>query len=153
MEYPCKIQKDKTGYFFQFIDHKNISGGGSTIEEALKEAYLLLNEITEIDLERGFDMPEPSKKTAKNIYFIPVRPSVYFSMLLKGFRKKNGKSLHDIADALGISRQAYEKYEKKNNISFDKAFELVSKMGVELPENLFPKIKQKLVRQALLPLL
>ena len=109
MQYYAKIVKSEGVYLVSFPDLPNVVTFGNTKEEALKNAAEALNGVLECDYEAGFSLPEAKQKTGKNFYPIGVLPHVDFPYRLRELR--NGRSQSEIAKALGITYQVYQRLE------------------------------------------
>jgi antitoxin HicB len=109
--YPAKIvhnRKDKA-YLVSFPDFPNVNTFGDTLEEAIYYAHEALSLSVEVDFERGFDMPKPSKIQGKNIYQIRLPLHVEIPLRLRELR--GNQSQKEVAKKLKISAQAYQKFE------------------------------------------
>jgi antitoxin HicB len=109
MHYYAKVTKEDGTYLVSFPDFENINTYGGTPEDALYNASEALNGVLESDFERGFSLPVEKKYSGKKYYQIQVHPHLEIAYTLKKLRKN--KSQVDIARALGISYQAYQKLE------------------------------------------
>lgn len=109
MHYYAKITKAEGVYQVFFPDLPNVITYGETKEDALKNASDALNGVLETDYDAGFTLPEPKQKAAKGYYPVDVLPHVEFPYRLRQMR--NGHSQTEIAKALGISYQVYQRLE------------------------------------------
>ncbi len=119
IEYPAKIKFSKADsvYLVEFPDLTGCHTYGETLEEAQKMAVEALSGYLEsIDL-RKMNIPAPSKKTGKNIYYIAPETRTAFAIWMKLKRTEKGLSQNKVAELLGVNFQAYQKYEnpKKAN--------------------------------------
>jgi antitoxin HicB len=109
MHYSAKITKEEGTYLVSFPDFENINSCGDTIEKALLNASEALNGALESDFERGFSLPAEKKYSGKNYFQIQVHPHLEIAYTLRRLRKN--RSQIDVARALGISYQAYQRLE------------------------------------------
>lgn len=109
MHYYAKISKKEGTYLVSFPELTNINTYGDTLTEALQNAGDALNGSLESDFERGFSLPAPKEHNGRGFYKIPVLPHLEIAYSLRKLR--TGKSQGEIAHALGISYQAYQKLE------------------------------------------
>ena len=109
MQYYARVVKSEDVYQVSFPDLPNVVTFGETKDEALKHAADALNGVLECDYEAGFSLPEPKQKAAKGFYPINVLPHVEFPYRLRELR--NGRTQSEIAKALGISYQVYQRLE------------------------------------------
>ncbi len=109
LQYPAKIKGAEEGYIVAFPDFENINTWGATLDDALKNAEEALNGCLESDFERGFQLPEPSVKKGRNMHYIPVKPHIAVSIMLRKLRA--GQTQQDIARKLKISFQVYQRLE------------------------------------------
>ena len=116
MEYPAKIKYSKEDKVFEvdFYDLKGCCTFGETLEEALKYAKEALTGWLTVSLEKDKSIPQPSKKSGKDDYYISPDLNVAFAIKLKEERSRKNLSQRQIADKLGISYQAYQKFENPN---------------------------------------
>lgn len=126
--YPAIFKEDKSagGYTVEFPDLPGCISEGDTFEEAhqySKDALSLY--LESIDL-RKLPIPKPSIRKGKNIYYIEPEMKVAFAIWLKLNREEKHFSQQHIAKKLGISQQAYQKYEnpKKTNPPFSNLLKL-----------------------------
>jgi antitoxin HicB len=119
MEYCAEIKFDKEdkAWNVEFPDHPNINTFGDSLEHALYMAEDALNGVLEFDLERGQTIPKASVVKGKDVYKIPVAPHIALAYDLKSARAD--KPQKEIAGILGISYQAYQRFEnpRKSNPS------------------------------------
>ena len=109
MHYYAKISKAEGVYQVFFPDLPNVITCGETIADALKNAADALNGVLESDYEAGFTLSEPKQNAGKGYYPVDVLPHVEFPYRLRQMR--NGRSQSEIAKALGISYQVYQRLE------------------------------------------
>lgn len=135
MHYYSKIVKTDGVFIVSFPDIESVNTYGETIEEALENAQDALNGALESDFERGFTLPAQKEYNGKNYYPIVVLPHLEIAYTLKTLR--NGKSQSEIAKALGISYQAYQKLEnpRKCNPTIKTLEKISAVLGKKLEVN------------------
>jgi antitoxin HicB len=113
LEYPYTLEPQEGGGFVvQFLDVEEAFTEGSTREECAFNAAEVLTGILEQRLEDGAEIPLPGKRTRRPV----ASPSaaVQTAILLRMTRQAEGKSLADLARALGTSWPAVQRLEKPN---------------------------------------
>jgi antitoxin HicB len=113
IKYAAKIKYDKSDdcYLVEFPDLLGCVTNGETVDEARKMAIeALTGYLDSIDL-RNMDIPEPSRIKGKSVYYISPEPKTAFAVWMKLNRKKKKLSQKKAAEMLGVSVQAYQKYE------------------------------------------
>ncbi|HYA87720.1 MAG TPA: type II toxin-antitoxin system HicB family antitoxin [Nitrospirota bacterium] len=114
--YPAKItysKKDKS-YLVEFPDLEGCLTEGSTIEEALKNAREALTGYLSSLFERGFKIPESSRRKDRNFYMIEPESEVATPIMLRKIRDGLKMNQMEAAKKLGISYQAYQRLENPN---------------------------------------
>ncbi|MDO9548015.1 MAG: type II toxin-antitoxin system HicB family antitoxin [Candidatus Marinimicrobia bacterium] len=109
MHYFAKIIKEDNVYLVSFPELPNVNTYGATLQSAIANAAEALNGTLESDFERGFSLPEFIEYNEPDFYAIPVSPHLEIAYTLRKLREN--KSQVEIARALGISYQAYQKLE------------------------------------------
>ena len=113
LEYPYTLEPQESGGFVvQFLDVEEAFTEGATHEECAFNAAEVLTGILEQRLEDGVDIPLPGKLTGRPV----ASPSaaVQTAILMRVTRQAEGKSLADLARALGTSWPAVQRLEKPN---------------------------------------
>jgi antitoxin HicB len=113
LEYPAKIKHNRTEnvYEVSFPDLKGCHTYGDTLDDAKTFAKDALSGWLEVAFEENMIIPEPSKNSGKNIYFISPEHNVSFAILLRKERESRHLSQKQIAEKLLISYQAYQRIE------------------------------------------
>lgn len=109
VEYVAKIKKEDGAYVVSFPDFPNVNTYGETRAEAVAYAHEALNGALEIDFERGFSLPSPSKLSGRNTVAVRVQPNIAIAYQLRRLRRDQTQA--EIAKRIGISYQAYQKLE------------------------------------------
>lgn len=113
LEYPYTLEPQEGGGFVvQFVDIEEAFTEGATPEECAFNAAEVLTGILEQRLEDGIEIPLPSDKAG-----LPVASpgaAVQTAILLRVTRLAEGKTLADLARALGTSWPAVQRLEKPN---------------------------------------
>lgn len=113
LEYPYTLEPQEGGGFVvQFLDIEEAFTEGETPEECAFNAAEVLTGILEQRLEDGAEIPLPSQRVRQPV----VSPSaaVQTAILVRLTRQAEGKSLADLARALGTSWPAVQRLEKPN---------------------------------------
>lgn len=139
IQYPAKItysKKDKS-YLVEFPDLKGCLTEGVNLEEALKNAKEALAGYLASIFERGFVIPEPSKRKGGNIHYIEPVPEVATSIMLRKIRNEKKLNQTECAKMLGISYQAYQRLENpgKSNPTIKTLAKVARVFGKELMVN------------------
>ena len=132
MHYYAKILKIEGTYLVSFPELPNINTYGDTLSEAIKNAGEALNGSLESDFERGFSLPGPKEHKGHGYYQVLVLPHLEIAYTLRKLR--TGKSQGEIAHALGISYQAYQKLE--NPRKCNPTIKTLEKIGTALGRKL-----------------
>lgn len=113
LEYPYTLEPQESGGFVvQFVDIEEAFTEGQTHEECSFNAAEVLTGILEQRLEDGADIPLPSKRGQRHV----ASPSaaVQTAILMRVTRQAEGKTLAELARALGTSWPAVQRLEKPN---------------------------------------
>ena len=111
--YPAKItysKRDKS-YLVEFPDLEGCLSEGSTLEDALKNAKEALTGYLSSLFDRGFKLPESSKRKGRNFYMIEPESEVATPIMLRKIRDGLKMNQSEAAKKLGISYQAYQRLE------------------------------------------
>jgi len=113
LEYPAIIKYNKTEnvYEVSFPDVKGCYTYGNSLEEAKNFAKDALSGWLEVAFEENMKIPDPSRKSGKDIYYISPELNVSFAILLRKERENKHLSQKQIAEKLYISYQAYQRFE------------------------------------------
>ncbi len=114
LSYPAKItyfKKDKS-YLVEFPDLPGCLTEGTSLDDAKSNAKEALTGYLASIFEREHKIPDPSKIKGRNVYLIEPEPEVSVPIILRKLRLKKKLTQGDIAKALGISYQAYQRLEK-----------------------------------------
>jgi antitoxin HicB len=113
LEYPYTLEPQESGGFVvQFPDIEEAFTEGATQEECAFNAAEVLTGILEQRLEDGAEIPLPSKRARR--FVASPSAAVQTAILLRVTRQAEGKSLADLARALGTSWPAVQRLEKPN---------------------------------------
>ena len=112
VEYCARITKQREGgYLVEFPDLRGCLTEGDTLDEALASAREALSGWLYVAIKH--DDPVPAPVTCRKRGHFPVAPDldVAVPLLLLWARKRKGLTQEQAALALGISQQAYRKFE------------------------------------------
>jgi len=132
MHFYAMIKKTDGIYLVKFPDFENVNTYGSALEEALQNASEALNGCIISDFGRGFKLPERKEYSGKEYYKILVYPYIAIAVQLRELR--GNKTQIEMARALGISYQAYQKLENPNKSN--PTIKTLMKVGKTLNKNL-----------------
>jgi antitoxin HicB len=116
--YWALLAKDKESgtVLASFPDHPHVNTFGETRDEAVDMAEDALNETLTVEFERGMKVPARSRRpgapAGSEAVFVPLRPAVRMAFLLRRWRGREGFTQRDMARALGISYQSYQRMER-----------------------------------------
>jgi len=117
ISYPAVIKYNKTDrvYEIDFPDFNSCFSYGETKEEAIEMGREALSGVLETMLEHN--IPLPNQTVVKNSILIEPYPSVSFAVWIRKKRTDKGLSQKQVAKTLGVSYQAFQRYEnpKKAN--------------------------------------
>lgn len=136
LSYPAILTEDKTegGYTVEFPDLPGCITEGETLDEALSYAREVLTLYLESIDSRKLPIPHPSKRNGKNIHWIEPDKKVGFAIWLKINREEQGLSQTKIANRLGVTQQAYQRFEnpRKTNPTLSQIVKLENLFGREI---------------------
>ncbi len=114
LSYPAKIKyfKQDKSYLVEFPDLPGCLTEGTSLDDAMSNAKEALTGYLASIFEREHKIPDPSKIKGRNVYLIEPEPEVSVPIILRKLRVKKKLTQGDIAKALGISYQAYQRLEK-----------------------------------------
>ncbi len=124
MKYHCEIRKqDENMYTVHFPDMTNVTTYGTNAEEAKSMAKEALDAVLEIDVEKGFPIPEPKYTGGTPI---EVSPKIAFAIELR--KARGSRTQKDVAKDAGMTYQQYQRLEnpKKTNPTLEMLYRLQS---------------------------
>ena len=116
LAYPMYIAKNETGYFAHFRDIENCFTDGDTHEEALTNGQDVLGAMLQSLAKHNEALPMPSIAKNDEVLVSPF-PDIAAPLELYLLRKRRGKTMDDIAQKLGISKQRYSDIERGKNLT------------------------------------
>ena len=112
VEYDARITSQAAGGFLvQFPDLPGCLTEGNTIEEALANAAEALSGWLFVAVKENQDVPVPSIHHGRTYHRVAPDMDVTVPLLILWTRKKKGLTQAQMAEALGVSQQAYRKLE------------------------------------------
>jgi len=110
IRYYLKVHKDGDTYWGEFPDLEGCFTDGTTREElAANAAEALIGWISSV-IERGFKIPKPTYRAPGSIpVSLPLPMGV--ALQLRWIRESKHLSQQEVARRLGISYQAYQRFE------------------------------------------
>ena len=110
--YPAKFEKAaEGGYVVEFIDIPSCVTEGDTLEEAKAMAKEAISAMLYSLDSRKKNIPDPSNKKGKGIYYIEPDLRIAFAITLKRERKRMGLSQKEIARRLNVNWTFYQRIE------------------------------------------
>ncbi|MBI5696358.1 MAG: type II toxin-antitoxin system HicB family antitoxin [Nitrospirae bacterium] len=134
--YPARITHvpEDRKYLVEFPDLPGCLTDGATFEDAKRNAKEALTGYLASAFEKGQYIPEPSTARSRGLYFIEPEPEVSVPIVIRRLREASNLTQPDVADALGIALQAYQRIEKpgKSNPTLKTLARLAKVFGKEL---------------------
>lgn len=114
LSYPAKIKyiSGDKAYLVEFPHLPGCLTEGASLDEAKRNAKEALTGYLASIFERNLKIPEPAGVKGKGVYHIEPEPEVSVPIVLRKLRETRKLTQGDIAKALGISYQAYQRLEK-----------------------------------------
>lgn len=111
MFYVAKIVQAEDAWEVSFPDKPNVNTYGTSREHALDMAAEALNAVLECELADGKPLIKPTARPNENKGLVPISvdPCLEVSYLL--FEARRGKTQGRVAQAAGITQQAYQRME------------------------------------------
>ena len=116
--YPAKFEEAiEGGYVVEFIDIPTCITEGETLEDAKINAKEALSGVLSCMDSRKVNIPEPSKMTGKNIYYIEPELKIAFAIRLKSERQRQGLTQKEVAERMRVNWAYYQRIEnpRKSN--------------------------------------
>jgi antitoxin HicB len=113
LRYPAtiKFSKEDAAWYVDFPDLEGCFTDGNTLDEAKENAQDVLNGYLEVAYSRNIKVNKPSAPKGKDIFFFEPEHHIAFAIRLRLNREKLGLSQTDVARKIGVSYQAYQKFE------------------------------------------
>jgi antitoxin HicB len=128
LTYGAKIEPDGDRYLVTFRDIENAFTGGETRDEAIFNAQEVLDLMLLDILEKDEEIPLPSPFQRGEIA-ITASPEVTAPALLHIMRTLNHRSMADVARAMGVSYQSYQRMESGKNLTMKSLKRAASALG------------------------
>ena len=134
--YHLKVHKDVDTFWGEFPDLEGCFTDGASREELAANAVEALTGWISSVIERGFKIPRPAYSASGSIP-IPLPLAMGVALQLRWIRQSKHLSQQEVARRLGISYQAYQRFENpfKANPSL-KTLERLSNLYQIPPEKL-----------------
>lgn len=131
MIFHAKVKKAGKGYQIQFFELPNIVTYCEAKKDIQKFARDALIGCIEADLDRFLDISIPKAIKSKNMISVPMPLNLSCAILFRKLRREQGFTTSEVANKLGISRQAYERLESSHaNPSVETIERVLSVLGV-----------------------
>ncbi|MDF2939377.1 MAG: hypothetical protein K0R66_19 [Gammaproteobacteria bacterium] len=128
LSYPAKIAKTKEGYFVNFRDIENCFTDGDSYEEALYNAQDVLGVMLKSMAKHNENLPKASAVKSGEVLISPF-PEIAVPLELYILRKRQGKTLEEVAKILGISKQRYSDIERGKNLTLKTLHKVTKALG------------------------
>ena len=109
--YYARTMKQKGGYLVEFPDLPGCLTEGKTIREALDHGREALSGWLFVAIRKGDDVPPSRVRRGRGCHLIVPDLDIAIPLAILSARKRRGFTQEQVADALGISQQAYRKFE------------------------------------------
>lgn len=140
LKYPARFESaEEGGYTVEFIDLEGCITEGDTLEEALVMAREALTGWLKSVYSRELNIPEPSIVKGNDIYYIQPEAEIELPLMIRKLRKEKGLSQKQIADAIGVKYQTYQRFE--NPGEFNATIKNLKKISAALGKELEISLK------------
>lgn len=116
LSYGAKIESDGDGYLVTFRDIENAFTYGETLNDALLNAQEVLDLMLLDRLEKNEIIPNPSKIN-QGEFVVTASPEVVAPALLHILRTLDHRTMIEVAKAMGVSYQRYQRIESGKNLT------------------------------------
>jgi antitoxin HicB len=133
--YYARVRKQGGGgYLVEFPDLQGCLTEGKTIQAALDHAREALSGWLFVAIRKGDEVPLSRVRRGRGYHLIVPDLDVAIPLAILSARKRRGFTQEQVADALGISQQAYRKFELpgKSNPTLKSLQRLSQVLGLEL---------------------
>ena len=132
--YYARITKQRGGYLVEFPDLRGCLTEGKTIREALDHGREALSGWLFVAIRKGDEIPPGRVRRARGYHLIVPDVDVAIPLAILSARKRRGLTQAQVADTLGMSQQAYRKFEMpgKSNPTLRSLRRLSEVLGLEL---------------------
>src|SRR5947208_9252768 len=132
--YYARITKQRGGYLVEFPDLRGCLTEGKTIREALDHGREALSGWLFVAISKGDEIPPGRIRRARGYHLIVPDVDVAIPLAILSARKRRGLTQAQVADTLGMSQQAYRKFEMpgKSNPTLRSLRRLSEVLGLEL---------------------
>jgi len=128
LTYYAKLTKEEDGYIVTFRDLPNVFTEGNTLEESLYNAQESLDGVLAEMTLMDYNIPIPSGERECE-YPVPVSPDVAAPILLHLLRKQRTQTMTNVAQAMNIPYQQYQRLEHNCNMTLKSLKKAISAMG------------------------
>ena len=131
----ARIMKQRgSGYLVEFPDLPGCLTEGKTIQEALDHAREALSGWLFVAIRNGDEVPASRVRRRRGYHLVVPDVDVAIPLAILSARKRRGFTQKQVAGALGISQQAYRKFEMpgKSNPTLRSLRRLSEVLGLEI---------------------
>jgi len=122
---------EEGGYIVTFRDLPNVFTEGDTLEEALFNAQEVLDGMLAVMSSNNEEINDPSPGQDGE-YPIPVSPDIAAPILLHLLRKKRSQTMANVARAMSIPYQQYQRLEHNCNMTLKSLNKAAVAMGARV---------------------
>jgi antitoxin HicB len=132
--YTARILKQKRGYLVEFPDLPGCLTEGRTLEEALENAREALSGWLFVAIGNEDLVPPAKVRRGRGYHLVVPDLDVAVPLAILSARKRRGLTQAQVAAALGMTQQAYRKFELpgKSNPTLKSLQRLSEVLGLEL---------------------
>lgn len=135
LTYYANITQEEDGYIVTFRDLPNVFTEGDTLEEALFNAQEALDGVLAEMSSGDYEIVHPSTMQDGE-YPIHVSPEVAAPILLHLLRRERSQSMANVARAMNIPYQQYQRLEHNCNMTLKSLKKAVAALGGRVEINI-----------------
>jgi antitoxin HicB len=132
--YHARIMRQKGGYLVEFPDLPGCLTEGKTLREALDHGREALSGWLFVAISKGDHVPPSRVRRGRGYHLVVPDVDVAVPLAILSARKRRGLTQAQVAALLGMSQQAYRKFELpgKSNPTLKSLQRLSEVLGLEL---------------------
>jgi antitoxin HicB len=132
--YYARIMKQRGGYLVEFPDLPGCLTEGKTLQDALDHGREALSGWLFVTISKGDHVPSGRVRRGRSYHLIVPDVDVAIPLAILSARKRRGLTQAQVAATLGMSQQAYRKFELpgKSNPTLRSLQRLSEVLGLEL---------------------
>ncbi len=139
--YPAIFHKEKKGYWVEFPDIPGCLTEGRDLEDATKMAREALTGILEVRLAYDEPIRIPSPCKGRRVRWIEPELSVGIAITLRWVRKRQGRTMKEVAERMGVSLGEYQRLEDptRSNPTIKKLQQVCKALDIAVRDLLTPE--------------